>query len=96
VLGASLGASALLAGLAVERLLTLIPITPGGAGVVEVGTTAALIALGGDPAVVTAGLLLFRGFTYLLEIPVGGTTLAIWLLRNRRRTGAASEVVASS
>src|SRR5258707_8965324 len=35
VLGASLGASALLAGLAVERLLTLIPITPGGAGVVR-------------------------------------------------------------
>jgi uncharacterized membrane protein YbhN (UPF0104 family) len=96
VLGAPLGASALLAGLAVERLLTLIPITPGGAGVVEVGTTAALIALGGDPAVVTAGLLLFRGFTFLLEIPVGGTTLAIWLLRNRRRAGAASEVVAAS
>jgi putative heme transporter len=94
VLGASLGVPALIAGLAVERLLTLIPITPGGAGVVEVGTTAALIALGGDPAVVTAGLLLFRGFTFLLEIPVGGTTLAIWLLRNRR--GTAREVVAAS
>jgi uncharacterized membrane protein YbhN (UPF0104 family) len=96
VLGASLGAGAVLAGLAVERLLTLIPITPGGAGVVEVGTTAALIALGGDPAIMTAGLLLYRGFTYLLEIPVGGTTLAIWLLRNRRRDGAAREVVAAS
>jgi uncharacterized membrane protein YbhN (UPF0104 family) len=95
VLGASLGTPAIIAGLAVERLLTLIPITPGGAGVVEVGTTAALIALGGEPAVVTAGLLLFRGFTFLLEIPVGGTTLAIWLLRNRRRTGASSGVVAA-
>jgi putative heme transporter len=95
-LGASLGGSALIAGLAVERLLTLIPITPGGAGVVEVGTTAALIALGGDPAVITAGLLLYRGFTYLLEIPVGGTTLAIWLLRNRRRTRAGREAVTAS
>jgi uncharacterized membrane protein YbhN (UPF0104 family) len=96
VLGASLGAPALLAGLAVERLLTLIPITPGGAGIVEVGTTAALIALGGEPAIITAGLLLYRGFTYLLEIPVGGTTLAIWLLRNRRRDRAGREVVTAS
>ena len=55
---------------------------------------AALVALGGAPAVVAAGLLLFRGFTYLLEIPVGGITLAIWLLRNRRRTGAAEGVAA--
>jgi uncharacterized membrane protein YbhN (UPF0104 family) len=89
VLGTSLGLPVLITGLAVERLLTLIPITPGGVGVVEIGTAAALVALGGAPAAVAAGLLLFRGFTYLLEIPVGGVTLGIWLLRNRRRTGAA-------
>jgi uncharacterized protein (TIRG00374 family) len=83
--GASLGLPLLITGLAVERLLTLVPITPGGAGVVEVGTIAALVALGGDPPLVTAGLLLFRGFTYLLEIPVGGTTLAVWLVCHRRR-----------
>ena len=86
LLGVSLGLPVVITGLAVERLLRLIPITPGGAGVVEVGTTAALVALGGDPAAVAAGLLLFRGFTYLLEIPVGGVTLGIWLLRDRRRT----------
>jgi putative heme transporter len=84
VLGSPLSLQALLTGLAVERLLTLVPITPGGAGVVEIGTVAALVALGGAPAVVAAGFLLYRGFTYLLEIPVGGTTLAFWLLRNRR------------
>jgi uncharacterized protein (TIRG00374 family) len=89
VVGASLGLPLLITGLAVERLLTLVPITPGGAGVVEVGTIAALVALGGDPPLVTAGLLLFRAFTYLLEIPVGGTTLAIWLVCNRRRPVAA-------
>jgi len=90
LLGVSLGLPVLITGLAVERLLTLIPITPGGAGVVEVGTTAALVALGGDPAAVAAGLLLYRGFTYLLEIPVGGVTLGIWLLRDRRRTAVAA------
>jgi uncharacterized membrane protein YbhN (UPF0104 family) len=87
LLGVSLPVPVLITGLAVERLLTLITITPGGAGVVEVGTTAALVALGGDPAAVAAGIVLFRGFTYLLEIPVGGVTLGIWMLRDRRRTG---------
>lgn len=89
LLGTSLSPPVLITGLAVERLLTLIPITPGGAGVVEVGTTAALVALGGEPAAVTAGMVLFRGFTYLLEIPVGGVTLGLWLLANRKRAVAA-------
>jgi len=85
LLGTSISLPVLVTALAVERLLTLIPLTPGGVGVVEVGTAAALVALGGDPAAVTAALVLFRGFTYLLEIPVGGVTLAVWLLRDRRR-----------
>lgn len=89
LLGTSLSVPVLVTGLAVERLLTLIPITPGGAGVVEVGTVAALVAMVGDPAAVTAGMVLFRGFTYLLEIPVGGVTLAFWLLVNRKQTVAA-------
>src|SRR6476469_8617549 len=79
-----LGVPVLFTALAVERLLTLVPITPGSAGVVEVGTTAALVALGGDPAGVAAGLILFRGFTYVMEIPVGGITLAIWLATQHR------------
>ena len=90
VLGVSIGLPILFTALAVERLLTLVPITPGAAGVVEVGTTAALVALGGNPAGVAAGLLLFRGYTYLLEIPVGGVLLAIWGVtrrRTRRRPG---------
>jgi uncharacterized protein (TIRG00374 family) len=78
VLHVSLGLPILFTALAVERLLTLVAITPGSAGVVEIGTTAALVALGGDPAGVAAGLLLFRGFTYLMEIPVGGLLLAVW------------------
>ncbi|MGW6278543.1 lysylphosphatidylglycerol synthase transmembrane domain-containing protein [Kribbella sp. NPDC055071] len=84
VLHVPLALPVLFTALAVERLLTLVPITPGSAGVVEVGTTAALVALGGDPAGVAAGLLLFRGFTYLMEIPVGGVMLAIWSGLQRR------------
>ncbi|WP_165949325.1 lysylphosphatidylglycerol synthase transmembrane domain-containing protein [Kribbella turkmenica] len=92
VLGISLGLPVLVTALAVGQLLSLVPVTPGSAGVFEVGTAAALVALGGDPAGVTAGLLLFRGFTYLLEIPVGGVTLAIWCWTHRRP--AAREAVA--
>ena len=81
----------IVAGLAVNQFLTLIPITPGGAGVVEAGTIAALVALGGPPAIVVAAVLLYRGFTFLAEIPVGGIGLGVWLLRQR---GAAPAMTA--
>ena len=96
VLGISLGLPVLFTALAVERLLTLVPITPGAAGVVEVGTTAALVALGGAPAGVAAGFLLFRGFTYLMEIPVGGVLLVGWLGNQHRVRRAAAELGAVS
>jgi len=95
VLGIALGLPVLFTALAVERLLTLVPITPGAAGVVEVGTIAALVALGGDPAGVAAAFLLFRGFTYLMEIPVGGVLLVGWLGSQHRvrRTAAGLDAV---
>lgn len=94
VLGISFALPVLFTALAVERLLTLVPITPGAAGVVEVGTAAALVALGGDPAGVAAGLILFRGFTYVMEIPVGGITLAIWLATQHRTRARSAELEA--
>jgi putative heme transporter len=72
-----------LAGLAVDRFLTMIPVTPGGAGVVEAGSIAALVALGGPPVIVVAAVLLYRSFTFLAEIPVGGIGIGMWLLRHR-------------
>lgn len=94
VIGVSIGLPVLFTALAVERLLTLVPITPGAAGVVEVGTTAALVALGGNPAGVAAGFLLFRGFTYLMEIPVGGLLLMAWLGSQYRGRRNATELEA--
>jgi uncharacterized membrane protein YbhN (UPF0104 family) len=70
----------LLAGLVVERLLTLAAITPGGAGLVEAGTIAVFIALGTDPTAALAGVLLYRAFVFVAEIPVGGLATALWLL----------------
>jgi uncharacterized membrane protein YbhN (UPF0104 family) len=90
--GAGLSPTAVLAGFAVERLLTLPGLTPGGAGVVEVGLSSALLLLGGLPAGVVAGVLLYRAFTFGLEIPVGGIGLLAWWWTRRRTAGAEAQV----
>ncbi len=67
-----------------ERLATLVGLTPGGVGLVEVGLAGALmLAPGADPAGVAAGVLIYRALTFGLEIPVGGLLLAGWSWRQR-------------
>lgn len=83
--GGHLSPVVVLAAYAVDRLMSMVFLTPGGTGFAEAGTAAVLVALGGAPAVMTAGVLLYRGFTYALEIPVGGVWLGGWLLVRRRR-----------
>ena len=73
-----------LAGFALERMLTIVPITPGGIGVADIGLVGVLLALGGDPAGVAAGAVLYRVLIFAVEIPVGGGTLGVWLLMHRR------------
>jgi putative heme transporter len=69
--------------LAVDRLLSLVPLTPAGTGLAELGTTAALVGLGADPLGAAAGVLLFRLFIVVLEIPVGGLWIGAWMLTRR-------------
>lgn len=83
MLGSDLGIVRVFAGFAFGRVLTLLVITPGGVGVSEAGSAAVLVALGGDPAVVTAATLLFSGLTFALEIPVGGVTAVLWWRTSR-------------
>jgi uncharacterized membrane protein YbhN (UPF0104 family) len=73
----------IIAAAAIERLGTVIPLTPGGAGVAEAGTVAWLIATGLDPTQAVAGVLLYRAFVVVMEIPVGGAVLAGWVWQNR-------------
>jgi uncharacterized membrane protein YbhN (UPF0104 family) len=70
--------SVLVAAAAIERLGTVIPVTPGGAGVAEAGTIAWLIAMGFDPTTAVAGVVLYRVFVVVMEIPVGAAALAGW------------------
>jgi len=78
-----------LAGFAVERLFTIVPLTPGGVGVADLGLVGVLLTLGGDPAGVTAAALLYRLFVFAVEIPVGAGILGIWFLAQRRVRGRA-------
>ena len=78
--GVDLTLPLLVAGLAADRVLTLLPITPGGVGVVEGGTALVLTRSGAAPAPVVSGVLLYRAFTYFAEIPVGGLSAMVWTL----------------
>jgi putative heme transporter len=71
-----------LAVFAFARLLTAIPFTPGGLGVIEVAMISGLAAAGGDRPAVAAGVLVFRVLTYVLPIPLGVGTYLFWQ-RNR-------------
>ena len=66
------------AAFAFARLLETVPITPSGVGFVEAGAAAALISFGANDVSATAAVFLFRGFTYLLEIPVGSIAWIVW------------------
>jgi uncharacterized membrane protein YbhN (UPF0104 family) len=69
------------------RLLTAVPLTPGGLGVIELSYIGGLILAGRDHADVSpdvfraqvaAAVLVFRLLTYGVQIPLGGFTYVIW------------------
>jgi uncharacterized membrane protein YbhN (UPF0104 family) len=81
----SLGWIEVFAAFSFARLLETIPLTPSGVGFVETGAVAALIGFGGADAASAAAVFLFRGFTYLLEIPVGAGAWVVWATRRSWR-----------
>jgi uncharacterized protein (TIRG00374 family) len=69
-----------LAAFAFIRLLTALPITPGGVGLTELGLVGILTAGAGHThsVQVTAAVLLYRAVTYLPPIPLGALACLIW------------------
>jgi putative heme transporter len=69
-----------LAAFAFVRLLTVLPVTPGGLGITELGLIATLAAGAGHQASaqVTAAVLLYRAVTYLPPIPLGAIACLAW------------------
>jgi uncharacterized membrane protein YbhN (UPF0104 family) len=79
---------------AVVRLLSALPITPGGLGIVDLGYIGGLVLAGRhqtDVPVavfrtqVTAAVLVFRALTYGLQLPLGGIAYVIWQRRKSWR-----------
>ncbi len=68
---------------AIERTASMVPLTPAGTGVAELGTIAWLVANGLDPVGVVAGVLLYRLFMVVVEVPVGGLLLTGWAWMHR-------------
>jgi putative heme transporter len=69
-----------LAAYAFVRLLTVLPLTPGGLGITELGLVGVLAAEAGPRAAaqVTAAVLLYRAVTYLPPIPLGAAAFLVW------------------
>jgi len=82
------GWAQVLAVFAFARLVTAIPLTPGGVGVVELALIAGLTAAGGDRAPVVAAVLFFRVLTYVLPIVLGGLCYLYWRANHSWRDSA--------
>jgi putative heme transporter len=75
---AEVGWAEVLAVFAFARLVTAIPITPGGAGLVEAALIAGLVGAGGDKSQVAAAVLIYRALTWALPILVGIACYGWW------------------
>jgi putative heme transporter len=84
------------------RLISALPITPGGVGLVELGYIGALYVAGKNrtnvpidvfKAQVAASVLLFRTLTYGLQIPLGVFTYVVWRLKKSWRKPVPHEPV---
>jgi uncharacterized protein (TIRG00374 family) len=85
-----------LAAFAFVRLISALPITPGGLGVVELGLTAALIAADGPREAVVAAILVYRALTYLLPIPFGLAAYIRWRSGSKARAARLADARAGS
>jgi len=67
------------------ELLSTIPFTPSGVGFVEAGSAQLLVTFGASADAAVASVALYRVFTYLLEIPLGGIGWLTWATRHSWR-----------
>ena len=60
------------------RLLTAVPVTPGGIGIVELGLATALVGFGAGNAEAVAAVLLYRVLTVVPTVALGGLLGLTW------------------
>ena len=66
---------------AIGRVISSLPLTPGGIGVVELGMIGTLVGFGAPNAHVVAAVLLYRGLVILPTLVVGAVALVAFRLR---------------
>ena len=94
VSASSVGWTEVLAAFAFVRLLALVPLSPGGVGVVEVGLSAALVSAGAERGPAVAAVLVFRTLTYLAPIVAGVPAYLVWKRRSAWRRPLLTAAVA--
>lgn len=68
---------------ALSRMLTMVPLTPGGIGVTELAS-GLMVAFGADGGAAAASVVLFAVYSHLLEIPLGILMGGIWWTTRKR------------
>jgi uncharacterized membrane protein YbhN (UPF0104 family)/phosphoserine phosphatase len=79
-----IGTAELLGIFALARTVSLVPLTPGSVGLLEVSLTASLTATGQDVDTVVAAVVLYRAATYVLPTVLGGVGVLGWVWRAGR------------
>jgi uncharacterized protein (TIRG00374 family) len=67
------------------RILGVLPLTPGGVGIVELGLTGLLVGFGGANAAVVAAVLVYRFLTLVPTLALGLLAASTWKLHRPRR-----------
>lgn len=70
---------------AVAQILTIVPVTPGGLGFVEVGLVGFLRFAGLDPVSALVATLAYRLVAYWIPLPLGGVAYALYVHRYHRK-----------
>ncbi len=81
---------------AFARLVSMIPITPGSLGIAEASFTGFLVAAGAPQPEAVAAVLLFRGLTYLMPLPLGLPAYLAWLIKRARKRHKTAEAEGAS
>ncbi|MGA1099572.1 MAG: flippase-like domain-containing protein, partial [Candidatus Nanopelagicales bacterium] len=80
----SIGFFEILVAFAFARLVTLVPITPGGIGTTDGLMLALLIGFGATLPAATASILIWRTVYYLPQVVLGLVSVIFWQLKINR------------
>ncbi len=89
--GVHLTATEVFAAWSLSRLLSGIPLTPGGIGITDIGLVGAMISFGGDKPRVAAAVVLYRLFTSIPPILLGALSFLVFRRENPQALKAVSK-----